>query len=178
MISGTAYPGMGFFDSNEAWFPVGLSTHGIFTVPGTDPTTLTPLRADSSYFFYVRAWLSTKHFRIFRSDGVTVRNRGPQLKVNPRVLDGLEVLNRDFWNGSVAAPTSNITVLPFVDLEYQPHATSLAATWAWTGPGGADGMFTSTEKVFSSACFALFSCSVKFLTTLSFHFLLVYSVPL
>lgn len=143
---------MGFFATNEAWFPAGLSTHGIFTVPGYDHTQLLPLRSDTRYFFYVRAWLSNKHFRIFRSDGVTVRNRGPQLKFNPRVLDGLAVRNPDYWNGS-AAVNSTVHVHPFVDLEYQPHGRSLAATWSWSSPtAGTDGVVTGTERVSAGPC--------------------------
>lgn len=147
---GSAYPGMGFFSggAREVWFPAGLLTYGVFTVPGMDSTTAFPLPDDSEYYFYVRVWLADKQFKIFRSDGVRVRGRGPQLKVSPRVLDGQLVQNPDYWlNSSVERPT-NVSVRAYLDLEYQPQNLFVAASWQWSSLAGADGMFTSEEQVF------------------------------
>lgn len=148
------YPGMGFFNGGQSdgWQPVGLSTFGVFTVPGSDSSVLR-LLDESEYYFYVRAWLSEKQFRIFRSNGVRVRARGPQLQRLPRVLDGNLVQNPDYWfNASVAAPT-DVSVQPYVDLEYQASNTAVEATWEWLGAKGWDGMFTPSEKVRFTLCF-------------------------
>ena len=145
---GNCYPGQGFFSggSSENCQPVGLSTQGIFTVPAMDPTVKAPLPDNSEYYFYVRAWLADKRFKIFRSDGVRIRASGPKLKPFPRVLDGQNVRNVDYWNGSVAVP-SNVSVHAFVDNEYQPYATAVEATWSWFGLNGWGGLFLDTDLV-------------------------------
>jgi hypothetical protein len=146
---GVGSPGMGFFDggAREMWTPVGLSTSAIFTVPGMDPSTPLPLPDGSEYYFYVRAWLSDKKFKIFRSDGVSVRARGPQLKLSPQVLDGQSVKNSDYWiNNTIERPT-NVSVLPYVDLDYQAQNTYLSATWQWSSLMGDGGLFTGDEEV-------------------------------
>ena len=147
--TGYSFPGQGFFSGGafENWHPAGRSQQGVFSLPSMDPTAPWPLPDDSQYYFYVRVWLADKYFKIFRSDGVQVRARGPQLKaINPRVLDGQLVKNVDFWNGTAQAP-SNVSVLPYVDLEYQAQNTAVALTWEWTSVTGWDGLFTSTEQV-------------------------------
>ena len=146
---GYSTPAMGFFNGgvNEQWVSVGLQTHAIFTVPGMDPSTPFPLPDKTNYFFYVRAWLADKQFKIFRSNGVSVRARGPQLKLNPRVLDGEKVKNPDFWvNNTIQHPT-NVSTLPYMDLDYQAQNTYLAATWEWSSIEGVDGMFDPGEQV-------------------------------
>jgi len=143
------YPGMGFFQSglSEGWQYAGLSTHGVFTVPGSDTSFQGHFESGTSYYFYVRAWLSDKQFRIFRSDGVQVRNSGPQLKYPPRVLDGQLVRNPDYWiNSTIPNPTVK-SVLPYLDVEYQPSSRIIAATWSWPSHTGMDGMFFLTSEL-------------------------------
>jgi hypothetical protein len=139
---------MGFFGggAKEGWRSAGRRLSGLFTLPAMDPTAVWPLPDDSEYYFYVRVWLSNKHFKIFRSDGVAVRSRGPQLKVAPRVLDGQLERNADFWSGIVEAPT-NVSVHPFVDKEYQVADNAIGTTWAWVSVKGWAGLFTADEVV-------------------------------
>lgn len=142
--SNASKPCDGFYGgSSEVWNPAGLVTHGIFTVPAMDPT-IASLSDDSKYYIWVRVWLADRYFKIFRSNGVTVRAKGPQLKPSARVLDGQTVKNADYWNGSVPI-VSNVSVLPYVDVEYQVSPLSLSATWGWNSLYGLGGMFIQPD---------------------------------
>lgn len=107
-------PGAGLVDVTDGivWQNAGPAMSAVFSVSEDYP-----LLQGEAYVFYVRAWYGLQDYAIFRSEGVTVDYRGPEVITGRRVREGAQgARDLDFssapstlevsWDGVLSAELS------------------------------------------------------------------------